>query len=232
MNLMIEQHPLQEDGEEKAVRTQRKRSAAPRGTSRRLVSRCKGNAEDTAELSFPVDQVASEMSFAKASGALFGELVALSRRILGDKELAYDAVQESLLSLWRGGSAPENVRGWLKAAVVQRSLHLARCRYRRRRHEALLAREQREVSERDDPHLSMEAQELVEIIMTAIMAITPELREVLVLSLEDWMDYASIARRLDIPIGTVRSRLSRSRRALRAVVMRTLPEEYRQSLPS
>ena len=77
----------------------------------------------------------------------------------------------------------------------------------------------------------MEAQESVEIIMTAVLAIAPEFREVLVLSLDDQMDYASIAQRLGVPIGTVRSRLSRSRRALRAVLMRTLPEEYWLLLP-
>ena len=40
--------------------------------------------------------------------------------------------------------------------------------------------------------------------MTAVLAIAPEFREVLVLSLDDQMDYASIAQRMGIPIGTVR----------------------------
>jgi len=231
MSLMIEQRPRQADGEEKVERIQSERSVTGKGTGWRLGSRCGQNAEVTTEPSFPVDQVASEMSFAEASGPLFGDLVSLSRRVLGDENQAWDAVQESLLSLWLGGNVPENVRGWLKGAVVRRSLHLARCRSRRRRREGRVAEEHREPSDRDGPRRSMEAQESVEIIMTAVLAIAPEFREVLVLSLDDQMDYASIAQRLSVPIGTVRSRLSRSRRALRTVLMRTLPEEYRLLLP-
>ncbi len=230
MSLMIEQRPRQADGEEKVERIQSERNVAGKHHWR-SGSRCGQNAEVTAESSYPVDGVSSEMPFAEASSPLFGDLVSLSRRVLGDEDLAWDAVQESLLSLWLGGKVPENVRGWLNGAVVRRSLHLARCRSRRRRRESRVAAEHHEPSNRDDPRRSLEAQESVEIIMTAVLEIAPEFREVLVLSLDDQMDYASIAQRLNIPIGTVRSRLSRSRRALRTVLMRTLPEEYRLLLP-
>ncbi len=231
MNLMIEQRPRLTDGEEKVERFQSESSVTGKGTGWRLGSRCRQNAEVTTERAIPGDQVASEMWFAEASGPLFGDLVSLSRRVLGDEDLAWDAVQEALISLWLGGNMPENVRGWLKGAVVRRSLHLARSRSRRRRREGRVAGEHCEPSDRDDPRRSMEAQELVEIIMTAVWAIAPEFREVLVLSLDDQMDYATIARRLGVPIGTVRSRLSRSRKALRTVLMRTLPEEQRLLLP-
>ena len=90
--------------------------------SRKARHRFKANGE--AHMNLTIDQVASEMTFAEASGPLFGDLVSLSRRVLGDEDLARDAVQESLLSLWLGGNMPENARGWLKGAVVRRSLHL------------------------------------------------------------------------------------------------------------
>jgi DNA-directed RNA polymerase specialized sigma24 family protein len=51
------------------------------------------------------------------------------------------------------------------------------------------------------------------------------------LSAVEQMDYRSIAAALHVPIGTVRSRLSRSRRALRDVLIRTLPEAYHGLLP-
>ena len=38
------------------------------------------------------------------------------------------------------------------------------------------------------------------------------------------MDYQSIAARLDIPLGTVRSRLNRSRKALRDALIQVLPD--------
>jgi DNA-directed RNA polymerase specialized sigma24 family protein len=178
MSLPIEQLPRQVDGEEKVERIQNERGSTAERTGLRLCSRCGQNSEISTAPSLPVDQVVNEMSFAEASGPLFGDLVSLSRRVLGDEDLAWDAVQESLLSLWQGGDVPENIRGWLKGAVVRRSLHLARSRSRRRRREGKVAEEHREPSDRDDPRRSMEAQELVEIIMTAMLAIPPEFREV------------------------------------------------------
>jgi RNA polymerase sigma-70 factor (ECF subfamily) len=231
MSLMIEQRPRQTDGEDRVENIHSELGFAGKGTGWRLGSNYGQNADGTTEPGFPVDQVVSEMSFADASGPLFGDLVSLSRRVLGDEDLAFDAVQEALVSLWLGGNLPDNLRGWLKGAVVRRSLHLARCRSRRRRREGRAAEQRREPSDRDDPRRSVEAQESVEIIMAAVLAIAPEFREVLVLSLDEEMDYATMAQRLGIPIGTVRSRLNRSRRALRTVLMRTLPEEYQPSSP-
>jgi RNA polymerase sigma factor (sigma-70 family) len=178
------------------------------------------------------DELARELSSATAGGPLFLDLVSVSRRVLGDEDLARDAVQEALLSLWLGGRLPQNVRGWLREAVIRRSLHLARTRYRRQRREERAVLERRELSERDDPRRSIEGEELGQIVMSALLLIAPEFREVLLLSLDDEMDYASMAEHLGVPIGTVRSRLSRSRKALRTVLLRNIPEEYRSLLPS
>ena len=50
---------------------------------------------------------------------------------LHGEDLADDAVQEALLSLWKEGRMPQNPEGWLVRAVVHRSLHLNRSRRRR-----------------------------------------------------------------------------------------------------
>ena len=47
----------------------------------------------------------------------------------------------------------------------------------------------------------------------ALSQIGPEHRDVLVLNVVERMDYRSIAATLNIPVGTVRSRLNRSRQA-------------------
>jgi RNA polymerase sigma-70 factor, ECF subfamily len=171
------------------------------------------------------------MDFTEATRPLLGHLVTISRRILGNEDLAWDAVQEALLSLWLAGEMPTNLRAWLARAVVHRSLHLSRCRSRRRRHEDRARFEHDEESDRDDPTRHLEAQELRRILHEALSQIGPEHRDVLVLSVVDQMDYQSIASALNIPVGTVRSRLNRSRRAFRDVLIRTLPAEYHGFFP-
>ena len=171
------------------------------------------------------------MDFTEATRPLLGHLVSIARRILGNEDLAWDAVQEALFSLWLEGEMPTNLRAWLARAVVHRSLHLSRCRSRRRRHEDRAQFERTEESDRDDPARHLEGQELRRIFHEALSQIGPDHRDVLVLSVVEQMDYQSIAAALNIPVGTVRSRLNRSRRAIRDVLIRTLPEEYHGFFP-
>jgi RNA polymerase sigma-70 factor (ECF subfamily) len=171
------------------------------------------------------------MDFTEATRPLLGHLVSISRRILGNEDLAWDAVQEALFSLWLEGEMPTDLRAWLARAVVYRSLHLSRCRSRRRRHEDRARSEHNEESDRDDPARHLEGQELRQIFNEALSQIGPEHRDVLVLSVVEQMDYESIADALNIPVGTVRSRLNRSRRAFRDVLVRMLPAEYHSFFP-
>src|SRR5947209_2763304 len=57
-------------------------------------------------------------------------LVGVARGILGCEDLAWDAVQTSLVTLWRQEAFPRNPHGWLQQAVRNRSLHLLRTRSR------------------------------------------------------------------------------------------------------
>jgi RNA polymerase sigma-70 factor, ECF subfamily len=166
------------------------------------------------------------MDFTEATRPLIGHLLSIARRILGDEDAAWDAVQEALLSLWLEEAMPANVGSWLASAVAHRSLHLARCQVRRRRHEIRAGFERVEESDRDDPAHHLECGELGCILEKALARIAPDHRTVLVLSVVEQMDYQSIAAKLQIPIGTVRSRLNRARWALRQVLFQTLPEEF------
>ena len=64
------------------------------------------------------------------------------------------------------------------------------------------------------------------ILEQALARIDADQRIVLVLGAVEQMDYESIATALQIPVGTVRSRMNRARRALRELLIHTLPEEY------
>jgi RNA polymerase sigma-70 factor, ECF subfamily len=166
------------------------------------------------------------MDFAEATRPLLGHLVSIASRILGDEDSARDAVQEALVSLWREDEMPVNLRSWLAITVAHRSLHLARSQARRRRHEIRARFRRIEESDRDDPAHRVEEKDLARILADALGRIDPDQRTVLVKSVVDQMDYESIALALEIPIGTVRSRMHRARRALRQLLVHTLPEEY------
>jgi RNA polymerase sigma-70 factor, ECF subfamily len=171
------------------------------------------------------------MDFAEATRPLLGHLVSIARRILGDEDAAWDAVQEALVSLWLYDTMPLNLRSWLTRAVVHRSLHLARCQSRRHKHEFQARFGRSEASDRDDPSHHLEGEDLGRILEEALSRIAPDQRTVLLLSVVEQMDYESIAAALEIPIGTVRSRMNRARGALRELLNQTLPEEYHLRSP-
>ena len=165
-----------------------------------------------------------DSEFAEATRPLFGHLVSTARRVLGDDDMSWDAVQEALMSLWRERQFPSDPRGWLVAAVVHRSLHLAHGRARRTKHENRARFEHLEAVAHDNPTRELEYEELRCALDDALSRISSEHRAILVLSVFEEMDYQSIAARLDIPLGTVRSRLNRSRKALRDALIRVLPD--------
>lgn len=143
---------------------------------------------------------------------LIGPLLATARRVLRDESLAWDAVQESLIQLWKEPEMPANPRGWLVRAVVYRSLFLARTRARRRSHERKASERRSELSTRDDPSNQLAYRERAAELDRILGELPPGYRDVVTMRTDDEMDYAEIAAALKIPIGTVRSRLNRTRK--------------------
>lgn len=144
-------------------------------------------------------------------------MLAAARLLLRSDDLAWDAVQESLQALWKEGSIKTPLRGWLLRAVRHRAFQLLRSERRRRHHEAACACLLCLVTE-DDVGRRLEDHELLELARKALESLAPAYRTVV--EMRDWlgMDYASIAVELGVPVGTVRSRLSRARDHVRAVV--------------
>lgn len=139
-------------------------------------------------------------------------LLGLAERILGCPDLAEEAVQEALIALWQTERVPRDPQGWLTQAVVHRSLTHLRSLGRRRTHECRAAEACRVPS---DPAEALERAELREVVASAIAELPAEFRVPLELYEVDGLDYAAIARREQLPVGTVRSRIHRARRRLR-----------------
>lgn len=133
-----------------------------------------------------------------------------ARKILRSDDLAWDAVQEALWALTNFDEKPEDAARWLRATVVHRSLKIARSERRRRSHEKRAA--VGETCPACSPERTLEIDELKQSLAEALETLCPEHRAILELT---GMDYATIGRTLNLERGTVRSRLSRARAALR-----------------
>ncbi len=139
-------------------------------------------------------------------------------RLTGDAALAEDVVSTTFLHAWRrrgrididGGS----VLPWLLRIATNVIRNLTRSR---RRDRALLRRvpPPRVVPDfADDIAGRLDDARTLQAVRAALSALRPAEREVVALCVWERLDYATAAQVLGIPVGTVRSRLSRARQKL------------------
>lgn len=166
----------------------------------------------------------------RGDGQAFGELVEQHRqgvlnvvyRMCGDPQLAEEAAQEAFLRAWqniRRYNARFAFRNW----VYRIALNLAIDVLRRRRETTVIEVEQI-TADIEGPETSLERKEQVEQVRQAVLGLPPASRAVLILREYEGMTYQAIAEALDIPIGTVMSRLSYARNQVRQSLRRYLEE--------
>ncbi len=137
-------------------------------------------------------------------------------RLTGDHDDAQDLVQEVLVRVQRGlrSYEPGSLRGWL--GRITTNVFLDEVRRRTRRPVVALP---------DDPDLALPAspdasevsaaERLPDHVQAALAALPAEYRVPVVLADVVGLAYADIAEQLEVPIGTVRSRIHRGRLSLR-----------------
>lgn len=137
----------------------------------------------------------------------------LAYRVTGNREDAWDAAQDAFLKAYR---ALRGFRGaaafgtWLHRIAVNTALDLVR-----RRPQPTLALHAVAAAAPDEPDETVLRQDVQQQVQRAIAALPPQHRVVVVLRDIDGLRYEEIAGLLQVPVGTVRSRLSRARDALR-----------------
>ena len=168
-------------------------------------------------------QFQSSEEFAELVGPHLPRLVRIARKALHSDDLAWDAVQETLMRIWMQGSLPEDPTAVLTFLVTKSSLHQRRCLARRDRHEANVAHERGACCE-EDPLLGLEDAERAEAVRAAIQSISTKYRTVVERADLRGETYQEIAEDLEVPIGTVRSRLNRGRNLVRQRLSSEFPE--------
>lgn len=188
----------------------------------------------------PSTQTEASLAAAAQRGDLqaYGELAARHRagvvnvvyRMCGDSRLAEEAAQEAFLRAWQhlGSYRPEQpFRAWIYRIAVNAALDALRRERRLVSLEDLLGRDTGEdclPESSGGPEETVEARQQAEKVRRAVLALPPASRSVLVLREYGGMSYSEIADALEIPLGTVMSRLNSARSQLRKALAGILEE--------
>jgi len=159
---------------------------------------------------------ASAASFADLALPLFDQLYSFARWLTQDKTEADDLVQETYAKALRGFSsfqAGTNFRAWIYR-ILRNSFLNSRAGLKVT---VVIDEEDGETlpTVSSTPESLLMEQATREIVQQALETLPVRFREILLLCDVEDMSYKEIAETLSIPTGTVMSRLSRARKALR-----------------
>jgi len=160
----------------------------------------------------------------------YGELVIMYResvvgvvyRMCGDAQVAEDAAQEAFIRAWqhiRRYQPRASFRSWVYRIAVNAALDVLR----REKPSADIEAVPLAVTDAG-PLAAVEAQERAQAVQQAVLGLPPASRTVLILREYQGLSYQEIADALDIPSGTVMSRLNYARKHLQQTLARYLEE--------
>ena len=150
-------------------------------------------------------------------------LYSLAHRVLGERADAEEAVMEAFAQAWRTAGQFDRQRGsvgaWLTIMVRSRSLDIARAKVRRERMAAVVERagpEHAGISvQYQEPDAATESDERRQHVQVALRELSTPQRKAIELAYFGGLSHSEIARRLDTPLGTIKTRIRDGMRKLR-----------------
>ena len=163
--------------------------------------------------------------FERLAVPLLDGLYNFARWLCGDADEARDLVQETFLKSLKGFSSfreGTNFRAWM-FRILRNTFLTSRTGLERRntQQEDEEGFEESSVSQ-ETPEIALIRRANTELVQAAIAQLAPAFQEVILLADLEEMKYQEIAEALDIPIGTVMSRLARARKQVREHIVLTL----------
>jgi RNA polymerase sigma-70 factor (ECF subfamily) len=157
------------------------------------------------------DRAALEELYARYRRPLFGFLLGIAP----DTATAEEILQDTLVAVWQGAAGFEGratFRQWVFAVARRQAYNAVR-----RRQLPWAGPAELEATEASGPSPETEALTgaALDDLAAHIRGLPPGQREVLVLTLVEGFSYEETAAILEVPLGTVRSRLNTARRTLR-----------------
>lgn len=176
------------------------------------------------------------MSHAMTEAALRGwmqrlgpKLIALSAGICRDHHRAEEIVQEAFVKLWRQPPDVGEVAyaSWLRRVVTNLSINALQ---RTKRPQALPEfSDDRSLSHASHTGEASDVREELDRVSAAMGRLDPAKRAILMLRAHEQLSYEEIAAHLDVPVGTVMSRLNRARTALMEEMKRDVREDANEA---
>lgn len=163
-------------------------------------------------------------AFETLVGLYENKVYGLALRMCGNEEDAWDVSQEAFLAAWRalpGFRGESGFSTWLYRLTANAAIDCLR-REKRRKGELSLEGGELPLTLPDagpGPQEAAEGGELRAAVNTALSRLTDQHRTVLILRELQELSYEEIAGVLDLDLGTVKSRISRARRALRKILL-------------
>jgi RNA polymerase sigma-70 factor (ECF subfamily) len=149
----------------------------------------------------------------------------LAARMLGDREEAMDAFQDACVKAWRaiGGKGDGAFKSWISSIVARTCLD----RIRARRPQVALEDTAGRIIPLPDttpgPEVQALSRERTASIEAGLGRLSTDHRAIILMRDLSGMSYEEIAETLELPLGTVRSRLARARSSLQADLLRQDP---------
>lgn len=137
------------------------------------------------------------------------ELLGTLYYLVGNIEDARDALQESFIKCWRHRrelAEIENLKAWVFRVAVNTGRDVRSTAWRRRRR-ALDNGDAAVVATDKGPEADAARREQLELVRGALRRLRPEEQEVFLLRQNGTMTYEQIAQSIDIPVGTVKTRM-------------------------
>ncbi len=172
-----------------------------------------------------------ENAMADLYDRLGAPLYALAFRMLGERADAEEVVMEAFMQAWKNAETFDHRRGsvgaWL--TVMVRSRAIDRCRARSRQEKVVVHGGSEEAAgvstQREDPSRSVEVSEQRRIVIAALNGLPEAQREAIALAYYDGLSQTQIAEKLQLPLGTVKTRIRDGMRKLRSVLLPLYAEQ-------
>lgn len=152
---------------------------------------------------------AVEAELVRVFNGLREELIGTLFYLLGNRDDALDAAQDTFLKCWRSHAAisdVQNLRAWIFRVALNTATDLQRSAWRRKA-KPMSGEDFMHPISTDAPYLTLEQKEQLERLGRALLELRAEEKEVFLLRQNGELTYEEIAEMRAIPVGTVKTQM-------------------------